>query len=192
MTHYQTLQIDKRASDVVIKAAYRALSLRWHPDKNPGNKQCVAKMQQINNAYSILTDTAKRAVYDQTLIVIPKQAYTPPNQSHTTPRPTPKPQAKYEPEKESPPKGKEWGYGLHPNYKDKQPLKTSFSHFINNIPSGFVSFLKVLWSVIWPVTKILAKVTFWATFGLIMIVGLCLCSGGGSDNHYDNRYNRRY
>lgn len=178
MTYYQVLEIDKKASQEVIKAAFRALSMRYHPDKNPGDKQCLIRMQQINVAHSILSDSIKRAAYDQTLVFIPNQTYTAPNRPHTTSQPTPEPQQKYEPEQEPPP-------------EPRQPLKTSFSNFLNNIPSGFVSFLKVVWSVIWPVTKILAKVTFWVTFGLIAIVGLCLCSGGGYDKN-DYNYNRRY
>lgn len=64
--HYQTLEVDRHASLDVIEAAYRRLALRYHPDRNPA-PDAVGKMQQLNAAYAVLRDPAKREQYDSAL-----------------------------------------------------------------------------------------------------------------------------
>jgi curved DNA-binding protein CbpA len=65
-THYEDLQISENASPEVIKGAYRYLSQRWHPDKNPDNKAEAERVSSILNvAYSVLSDPAKRKEYDE-------------------------------------------------------------------------------------------------------------------------------
>lgn len=64
--HYQTLEVDRQASLDVIEAAYRWLALRYHPDRNPA-PDAVGKMQQLNAAYAVLRDPAKREQYDSAL-----------------------------------------------------------------------------------------------------------------------------
>jgi len=62
-THYDTLGIDKNASSSDIKKAYRTLSLKYHPDRNP-DENAKSKFQEINAAYEVLGDDAKRQEYD--------------------------------------------------------------------------------------------------------------------------------
>ncbi len=61
--YYAILEVGPQSSPQEIRAAYRRLSLLWHPDKNPG-KDVTGKMQDINEAYSILKDPEKRGRYD--------------------------------------------------------------------------------------------------------------------------------
>ncbi|KAG5226337.1 dnaJ subfamily member [Salix suchowensis] len=64
--YYKILQVDKTAKDDDLKKAYRKLAMKWHPDKNPNNKkEAEAKFKQISEAYDVLSDPQKRAVYDQ-------------------------------------------------------------------------------------------------------------------------------
>nr|KYP44822.1 DnaJ isogeny subfamily B member 4 [Cajanus cajan] len=64
--YYKLLQVDRNASDDDLKKAYRRLAMKWHPDKNPNNKKdAEAKFKQISEAYDVLSDPQKRAVYDQ-------------------------------------------------------------------------------------------------------------------------------
>lgn len=63
---YETLGVEKDAAEVDIKKAYRKAALRWHPDKNPDNKQEADTMfKKVAEAYTILSDPAKRALYDK-------------------------------------------------------------------------------------------------------------------------------
>ncbi|KAL0910326.1 hypothetical protein M5K25_021299 [Dendrobium thyrsiflorum] len=64
--YYKVLQVDKNAKDDDLKKAYRKLAMKWHPDKNPNNKkEAEAKFKQISEAYEVLSDSQKRAIYDQ-------------------------------------------------------------------------------------------------------------------------------
>jgi len=63
--YYKILGVDKNASAEEIKKAYRKLAMKYHPDKNPGNKQAEEKFKEINEANEVLSDTEKRARYDQ-------------------------------------------------------------------------------------------------------------------------------
>lgn len=63
--YYAVLGVTPSAELAVIKAVYKALANKHHPDKNLGNKaQAEAKMREINEAYEVLSDSAKRAAYD--------------------------------------------------------------------------------------------------------------------------------
>ncbi|PPI88628.1 molecular chaperone DnaJ [Candidatus Pantoea edessiphila] len=62
---YETLGIDKSADEREIKKAYKRLAMKFHPDRNPGDKKAEAKFKDIKEAYEILTDSNKRAAYDQ-------------------------------------------------------------------------------------------------------------------------------
>jgi molecular chaperone DnaJ len=62
---YVILGVPKNATDKEIKNAYRAMALKHHPDKNPGNEAATAKFQEIIKAYEILYDNQKRADYDR-------------------------------------------------------------------------------------------------------------------------------
>ncbi|PSR95342.1 DnaJ subfamily B member like [Actinidia chinensis var. chinensis] len=64
--YYKILQVDRNASDEDLKKSYRKLAMKWHPDKNPNNKKdAEAKFKQISEAYEVLSDPQKRAIYDQ-------------------------------------------------------------------------------------------------------------------------------
>ena len=62
---YKILGIEKSASDKDIKSAYRKLALKYHPDKNKGEKGAEKKFSEINSAYEVLSDDKKRKQYDQ-------------------------------------------------------------------------------------------------------------------------------
>ena len=63
--YYQTLGVDRNASESDIKRAYRKLAVQYHPDKNPGDNQAEERFKEINEAYEVLGNSAKRARYDQ-------------------------------------------------------------------------------------------------------------------------------
>ncbi len=63
--YYEVLGVDKSASDADIKKAYRNLAKKYHPDANPGDATAEAKFKEINEAYSVLSDSETKARYDQ-------------------------------------------------------------------------------------------------------------------------------
>lgn len=63
---YHDLGLDSKASAAEIKKAYRQGALKYHPDKNPGNKEAEEKFKSISRAYEILSDPERRTHYDQT------------------------------------------------------------------------------------------------------------------------------
>ncbi|MDR1361018.1 MAG: molecular chaperone DnaJ [Rickettsiales bacterium] len=62
---YEILGVSKNADEAAIKSAYRKLVMKYHPDKNPGDKAAEEKFKAINNAFDILKDPQKRAAYDR-------------------------------------------------------------------------------------------------------------------------------
>lgn len=62
---YDLLEISPDATDADIKKAYRRLAVKYHPDKNPGNAEAGEKFKEIAKAYEVLSDSEKRARYDQ-------------------------------------------------------------------------------------------------------------------------------
>lgn len=65
MCYYEVLGVDRQADGSTIKKAYRALALRYHPDRNPGNAEAETKFKEAAEAYEVLSDAEKRRLYDQ-------------------------------------------------------------------------------------------------------------------------------
>jgi molecular chaperone DnaJ len=63
--YYEVLGVSKDATDDELKKAYRKLAIKYHPDKNPGDKSAEEKFKEAAEAYDVLRDKDKRARYDQ-------------------------------------------------------------------------------------------------------------------------------
>lgn len=63
--YYELLEVARDANGDEIKKSYRRLAMKYHPDRNPGNKEAETKFKEINEAYEILKDDQKRAAYDR-------------------------------------------------------------------------------------------------------------------------------
>src|SRR5512146_651925 len=63
--YYATLGVTKTSTEKEIKGAFRKLARKFHPDVNPGDKSAEAKFKEMNEAYEVLGDPAKRKKYDE-------------------------------------------------------------------------------------------------------------------------------
>src|SRR6202521_2297485 len=63
--YYETLEVERSADESKLKAAFRKLAMKWHPDKNPGDATSEVRFKEINEAYEVLKDGDKRAAYDR-------------------------------------------------------------------------------------------------------------------------------
>ena len=63
--YYEVLDVDRNAGDPDLKKAYRKLALKFHPDRNPGDREAEEKFKEASEAYEVLRDANKRQIYDQ-------------------------------------------------------------------------------------------------------------------------------
>src|SRR5947209_5373017 len=63
--YYDTLGVKRNATEDEIKKAYRKLARQFHPDRNPGDKQAEGRFKEVQAAYDVLSDKAKRGQYDR-------------------------------------------------------------------------------------------------------------------------------
>ena len=63
--YYETLSVERTASETDIKTAFRKHAMQCHPDRNPGNNEAEHRFKEINEAYEVLKDPDKRAAYDR-------------------------------------------------------------------------------------------------------------------------------
>jgi len=63
--YYEILEISKNSDSETIKKAFRKLALKYHPDRNQGDKDAEEKFKKVNEAYQVLGDEQKRAIYDR-------------------------------------------------------------------------------------------------------------------------------
>ena len=63
--YYKVLDVPRNATEADIKKAYRRLAMKYHPDRNPGDKEAEEQFKEAKEAYEVLTDEQKRAIYDQ-------------------------------------------------------------------------------------------------------------------------------
>jgi molecular chaperone DnaJ len=63
--YYEVLGVSRQVSETELKTAYRKLAMKYHPDRNPGDKDCEHQFKEINEAYDVLKDAEKRGAYDR-------------------------------------------------------------------------------------------------------------------------------
>src|SRR5580700_8563678 len=63
--YYELLGVPRKATVKEVRAAYRKLARKYHPDLNPGDKSAEEKFKQIQEAYEVISDSKKRQMYDQ-------------------------------------------------------------------------------------------------------------------------------
>ena len=63
--YYEVLGLKKGAGEDEIKKAFRKMAMKYHPDKNPGDRTAEEKFKEVNEAYSVLSDPEKKSKYDR-------------------------------------------------------------------------------------------------------------------------------
>jgi len=93
-THYDNLKVARDAPIEVIRAAYRSLSQKYHPDKNPGDRAAERIMKIINDAYEVLSDPERRHIHDEAIEAAERPPAAEREESPPAPVVPPKPQVK--------------------------------------------------------------------------------------------------
>ena len=75
--YYEVLGVDRNATEDQIKKAYRTIAIKYHPDRNPGNKEAEEKFKEAAEAYDVLHDPQKRQHYDQFGFSSPEGGFDP-------------------------------------------------------------------------------------------------------------------
>ena len=65
VSYYEVLEVSRDCSGAELKKAYRKLAMKYHPDRNPDDKEAEDKFKEVNEAYQVLSDDEKRAIYDR-------------------------------------------------------------------------------------------------------------------------------
>lgn len=86
-THYDNLKVARDAPDIVIRAAYRSLSQKYHPDKSPGDANAARIMVLINESYAVLSDPERRRRHDDWIAREEAKAAPPPSSPPPSPPP---------------------------------------------------------------------------------------------------------
>ena len=97
-THYDNLKVARNAPPEVIRAAYRTLSQKYHPDRNPGNPESVRIMTILNNTYDVLSDPSKRREHDEWIALQERIAKEQETAAASPPQPTPPPAPRFTPQ----------------------------------------------------------------------------------------------
>jgi molecular chaperone DnaJ len=63
--YYEVLGVSRRCTDAELKSAFRKAAMKYHPDRNPGDKEAEIRFKEVNEAYQVLSDSQKRAAYDR-------------------------------------------------------------------------------------------------------------------------------
>jgi len=90
-THYDNLKVTRNAPPEVIRAAYKTLTQKYHPDRHPGSADAERVMALINVSYQVLSDPVQRAEHDRWIVQQEQMATAPPAPSSPWPRQTPQP-----------------------------------------------------------------------------------------------------
>lgn len=159
-TYYDCLQVQERADPAVIKASYKALAQRYHPDRNPENlKEAERNFRIITEAYEVLSNADKRQEYDANLRA-QREASSPATASAHQQKGTPsQPQAKPAPTAPPPPKP-EAGLWTKSRFAQQAPIVLAKIAANPRVPAAVRWLLSPPWRLIFALQLIVAAYLF--------------------------------